>query len=103
MARLVRREKPTLVLARGDSIHGPMQRACRRNDVTVVRDVLPTLPPPIARDLYPELPMRAPTPALEFVATLAISAVLYAKNSPRHYAPRRKHSAEHPTRAQKAR
>jgi hypothetical protein len=95
VARLVRREKPTLLVARGAGLREAGQRACRRYGPTYATAPIPALPPPIAQDMYPELPMRAPTPSLEKVATLAIAAVLYTKNSTRHYAPRRKRSTEH--------
>lgn len=102
VARLVRREKPTLVAARERELRGPVERVCRRLGVATTGGRVPVLPPPIARDLYPELPMRAPTPSFERIATMAIAAVLYAKTRSRHYAPRRQRSAEHATRATKA-
>ena len=102
VARLIRREKPTLVVARERELRGPVERVCRRLGVASSGGRAPVLPPPIARDLYPELPMRAPTPSFERIATTAIAAVLYAKTRPRHYAPRRQRSAEHATRATKA-
>lgn len=95
LARLVRREKPTVVVARGTGLREPLQRACYRYATTFADRPLPALPLQIAREMYPELSVRAPAPPLEAVAALAIAAVLYAKNLPRHYAPRRKHSPKH--------
>ena len=93
--RVARREKPTLLVTRSPSLRAPARRAARRLDVTCGDGRLPIPTPEVAADLYPELPMRAPTPALQEAATLAIAAVLYAQSSPRHYAPRRDRSPEH--------
>lgn len=95
IARLVRREKPTIAVTRSPALREPMRRACRRYGIAVGAVRHPGVPLPIARDLYPELPLRAPTPSLEVAGALAIAAVLYAKNTHRHYAPRRKRSPEH--------
>jgi hypothetical protein len=93
--RVARREKPTLLVTRSPSLLGSARRAARRLGVTTGDAHLPIPPAAVAAELYPELPMRAPTSALQETATLAIAAVLYAQSSPRHYAPRRHRPAEH--------
>lgn len=93
--RVARREKPTLIVA-DPALLKPASRVALRLHVAIlgngVTQDLPRLPLKIACDLYPELPLRAPTLGLAQVAGLAIAAVLYA-DAPcpsRHYAPRRK-------------
>lgn len=86
LARLVRREKPTVIAA---SRHLATLIARSARGVPVVRADKPPLPPDVARDLYPELPVFAPTSALARVATLAIATTLRADLPIRPYAPRR--------------
>jgi hypothetical protein len=93
--RVARREKPTLVVTRSPSLLVPARRAARRLGITNGDGRLPIPAASVAADLYPELPLRAPTPALREAAALAIGAVLYAQSAPRHYAPRRDRPAEH--------
>jgi hypothetical protein len=95
--RIARREKPTLLVTRSPGLRAPARRAAVRLDVTCGDGHLPIPTREVAADLYPELPMRAPTPALQEAATLAIAAVLYAQSSPRHYAPRCDRPTEHAT------
>jgi hypothetical protein len=97
VARLAQREKPTLLVTRSPSLLAPMRRAAKRMGVAAQGDRLQIPLPSIAEDLYPELRMRAPTPALAQVATLAIAAVLYARAPSRRYAPRRNRPAEYAT------
>jgi hypothetical protein len=94
LLRIVRREKPTLlVLGDGPSnalLRRPAARVALWARIALVTQGLPLLPLPIAQDMYAELPLRAPSPDLARVASLAISAVLYAERPvpSRHYAPR---------------
>ena len=95
VARLVRREKPTLLVTGSPSLRVPVRRAARQHGIGVAVGDLPKLRRDVARQMYPELPMRAPTRDLDRVATLAISAVLYAETPPRRYAPTRHRPPEH--------
>jgi hypothetical protein len=95
VARIVRREKPTVLVARGDGLAGPAKRAARRHGLAVVGADLPTLRRDVAQEMYPELPLRAPSRELERAAILAIAAVLYADTPPRRYAPTRNRPPEH--------
>lgn len=97
LLRIARREKPTLLVAEDQVLLKAVSRVALRLGVAVVTQALPKLPLAIAQDLYPELPLRAPTPGLAGAASLAISAVLYAEPPipSRHYAKtRRKRSDE---------
>ena len=95
VARLARREKPTLLVTKSSSLGMPVKRIGKRMAIAVGSDHLPIPLPSVAEDLYPELRMRAPTPALAHVATLAIAAVLYAQAPSRKYAPRRNRPTDH--------
>jgi hypothetical protein len=95
--RIALREKPTLLVTRSPGLRAPAHRAGRHLRVATSDGHLPIPPLSVAQDLYPEFPMRAPTPALQEVGTLAIAAVLYARNPSRHYAPRRDRPPEHAT------
>jgi hypothetical protein len=94
--RVVRREKPTLVVTRDRDLKSPAVRAAKRIGVTSTDAGLPNLPRAIAEDLFPELRLRALTPSLSKAGTLAIAAVLYADSSSRKYAPRYRRPPEHP-------
>jgi hypothetical protein len=94
LLRIARREKPTLLVV-GDGPHdAALQRAAARvalwARISILTQALPALPLVIAQDMYPELPLRAPSPELARIAALAMSAVLYAECPvpSRHYAPR---------------
>lgn len=86
LVRLVRREKPTAIVAEGRAIRRLAAAVGRELGLAVVPPPLPTLPIRTARDLYPELPIHAPTSALERLAVLAIAAVLNAEPTSRLYA-----------------
>lgn len=94
LLRIARREKPTLIVVGsgpGDAaLKRPIARVALRLRIAMVTQALPGLPLAIAQDLYPELPLRAPSPEVATVASLAISAVLYAERPvpSRHYAPK---------------
>lgn len=94
LVRLVRREKPTALATRDDTLRPALLRVSSVAHIDMVRQSVPTIPPTVAVELYPELPLRAPTPALASVARLAIAAVLHADTHPRRYAPRRNPSPE---------
>lgn len=96
VARVIRREKPTLVVTRDRELRGPAARAAKRLGITATDAGLPNLPSAIAEDLFPELRMRAPTPSLSRAAVLAIAAVLYADSPSRRYAPRRHRPPKYP-------
>ncbi len=96
ITRLVKREKATLLVTEDPKLQPLLERAGRRLGVGVIRESLPSVPPPIASDLYPELPSLAPTAALAAVARVAIAAVLFAAPSSRRYAPRRHRAPERP-------
>jgi len=97
VARVIRREKPTLVVTHDRELKGPAERAAKRLGITATDAGLPNLPLVIATDLFPELRMRAPTPSLSKAGVLAIAAVLYAESPSRNYAPRRHRPSEHST------
>jgi hypothetical protein len=97
VARLARREKPTLLVTESPSLRVPVKRVGKRMGIAVESDRLPIPSSSVAVDLYPELRMRAATPVLAQVATLAIAAVLYAQAPSRKYAPRRNRPPEHTT------
>ena len=95
VARAVRREKPTLVVTDDAEILRHARRTARRFGIEATDETLPKLPPSIGKDLYPELPMRAPSPSLSRAARLAIAAVLYAEAPSRRYATCRQRPPEH--------
>ena len=100
---LIRREKATVLVALGQHLPEVLQKAAGRQGPGVVIHI-PRLPPSaIARDLYPELPMYAPTPALEIVTRLAIAVVLHSPVPTRPYAPRRHRAAHGAPRSSSAR
>jgi hypothetical protein len=91
LLRIARREKPTLLVV-GDGSHDaalrrPAARVALWAGIAIMTQGLPALPQMIAQDMYPELPLRAPSPELAKIAALAISAVLYAERPvpSRHY------------------
>jgi hypothetical protein len=96
VARVIRREKPTLLVAQGDPVSSAVRCAARRLKVPLVDRDLPHLSHAIARDLYPELRLRAPSRPLARAAVLAIAAVLYAETPSRKYAPRCSRTPLHP-------
>jgi hypothetical protein len=96
IARAMRREKPTLVLAPEEPVRAAVLRAAHRLGIPVAEGVLPKVPSFIAADLYPEIHLRATSPMLLQVATLAISAVLYAETPSRRYATTRRRPPERP-------
>lgn len=95
IARAVRREKPTLVVTHDQDLFHHAARTARRVGIEATNESLPRLPPSIAKDLYPEIHMRAPSPSLARAATLAIAAVLHAEAPSRRYAPTRQRPPEH--------
>ena len=95
VTRLARREKPTLLVTESPSLRIPVRRVAKHLTIAAGGGRLPIPARSIAEELYPELPMRAATPALSRVATLAIAAVLYAQAPSRKYAPRRNRPPEH--------
>ena len=97
VARVIRREKPTLVVTRDRELRDPAQRAAQRLGIPSTAAGLPNLPLTVAVDIFPELQMRAPTASLSRAAVLAIAAVLYADSPSRKYAPRRHRPPEHTT------
>lgn len=94
--RIARREKPTALVVADRSLLRPATHAGIRLRVPLVTQDLPRLPLKIACDMYPELPMRAPTLRLAQAASLAIATVLYAQAPSRHYAPRHPAPHRHP-------
>lgn len=84
--RLVRREKPTAVV----SSDGEMRR--RVGNASELAVLGPSADIPglrVALDLYPELALYAPSPALRRAARLALAVVLRGAVPSRTYAPRR--------------
>jgi hypothetical protein len=81
------REKPTVVVAKTAALTGIMWRAAQR--IPILRARLRSPPKAVARDLYPELALFAPSRALDTAARLAIAAVLHSPIPSRSYAPRR--------------
>lgn len=89
LRRLIRREKPTVLVARDAELTARLRRAAGRHGPGIVLHP-PRLPhASIVRDLYPELPLYAPTRSLELVTRLAIAAALYSSIPIRRYAIRR--------------
>ncbi len=83
--KLIRREKPTMLVSVSKSLAPLVARLGRELGLPGVVDSPPRLEPSIAGELYPELPMRAPTPRLAEIATAAVSVVLHADVSKREY------------------
>jgi hypothetical protein len=103
LRRLVRREKPTVIVSGGAQLRALVCRIARRAGLGVLAK-MPALPAETtARELFPELPLFAPTAALRRTALLAIAAALEAPIVPRHYATSRRHSLSRPARASAAR
>jgi hypothetical protein len=96
--RVIRREKPTLCVTKDPALKGIVDRAARRAGIPSGEPGRPTLPTAIARDLSPDLSLRAPTHALSAVAAVALSSVLYAETPIRHYAACRKRPTKHTAR-----
>ncbi len=97
LRRLVRREKPTAIVAGTPRLAQTFGRAARVVGVPVLRPPPSAISGPWARALYPELPIYAPTRALEGVARLAIAAVLHSPIPARTYAvTRRRRTPAHP-------
>jgi hypothetical protein len=95
IARLVRKEKPSSIVAGSPSLRFPAKYAAKTFGIRVL-DAPSEIPPiPVASDLYPELGLRATSAALVKVARLAIASVLYNPVSSRRYAPRRHRPPEH--------
>ena len=90
--RLVRREKPTALVTADVALVVPASSVADRCGIAMIEKRPPRIPVPIAKDLYPELPLFAPG-RLSRLAALGISAVLNLSPSSRTYA----HSRHHPT------
>ena len=88
LLRVVRREKPTAIVARDRRLRAVIAKTASLAKLPVIATVLPELAEAIARDLYPELRVRAPTKLLVHLALLAIRAVLHADIPSRSYAQR---------------
>lgn len=88
LQRLVRREKPTLLVVGSEALAGLVTRVARRNGVPLAAGRPPRLSRSIACDLYPEIRTLAPG-RLESLAVRAVAAVLYADTPSRRYATRR--------------
>lgn len=90
LLRIARREKPTLLTVADANLLRAAARVALHLRIALVTQDIPRLPLAIAQDLYPELPMRAPTPPLARLAALAISTVLYCEPPcpSRRYAPK---------------
>jgi len=86
--RLISREKPSALVGTR-RLRPALLEAGAASRLGVVKRDLPTLPLPIARDLYPEIGIMAPKRAAQRVAVRAIAAVLHANIPTRHYATRR--------------
>lgn len=89
LRRLIRREKPTVIVAANDGLEDTVRRASRGSRVPFVRATTDLPPTRIAADLYPELPLFAPMRPLSRTARVAIATVLHSFPPPRPYAPRR--------------
>ena len=104
LRRLIRREKPTALVASDPGLREKLVRAARRDGPGVVLHA-PAMPPAASpRELYPELPLFAPRAAWERVARLAIAVVLhspvthstYAISSPPRPSPPRRITVRSP-------
>lgn len=91
--RLVRREKPTMVVTSDADLVEPSQVVAKTCGITIVTKRPPHIPIAIATDLYPDLPLFAPG-RLSRLAALGISAVLNLSPSPRTYAHSRHNPAQ---------
>jgi hypothetical protein len=81
--RLVRRERPTVVVA---PRRGFKRLRFADLGVPLLPASFPIAPDPIARELFPEIAVHATTRALRKVAAQAISAVLHGHFPSRKYA-----------------
>ena len=95
LRRLIRREKPSAIVAATPRLREALARAARVVGVPVVGAAPYAVSSRWARALYPELALFAPTRALESVARLAIALVLHSPNSSRRYAACRRRTPSH--------
>lgn len=89
IVKLIRREKPTAVACETKRLRTSVHQVAKVNGVATVDEPPPVLEAELARDLYPEAAIRAPTDALLRLASVAISAVLHADIPTRRYARNR--------------
>lgn len=89
--RLIRREKPTAVVVGDPELSERARVSAEKCGIGFVSSRPPRIPSPIARELYPELPLFAPG-HLGRIAALGISAVLHQNPIARKYAHSRHHS-----------
>lgn len=92
---LVRREKPTAIVAGSPAAHARCSRLARRLRIPLVPAPSKMPPPATVRALYPALRLVAPRLELRQVALLAIAAVLHSEIPSRPYAPRRHRAPVH--------
>jgi len=90
ITRIIRRERPTAIVLGSRSLAPVVGHAARGMGLGLIRERVPPIPIPIARDLCPEFPLYAPTRSLERVTALAIAAVLHAQVPSRQYAKHRR-------------
>ena len=93
MLRLIRREKPTAIVVSNPELSELARKTAEKCGVGFIAKRPPRIPSPIARELYPELPLFAPG-HLSRIAALGISAVLHRNPIARKYAHSRHHPAE---------
>jgi len=95
LRRLIRRERPTACASSSPELLAALRLATRGTGVGIVTGALPTLPVPVAAELFPELELHAPTRAQKRVAVLAIAAVLHGNIPTRPYATARQRTLLH--------
>lgn len=96
LRRLIRREKPSLLVPGTRELAEALTRAARIIGVPVLRAPPAPVTRAWARALFPELRLFAPTRALERAALVAVAAVLQSPLTPRTYAACRRRTLPHP-------
>lgn len=91
--RLIRREKPTSIIVSDSSLAPLAEHGAKACGIGFVQKRPMRIPTPIAKELYPELPLFAPG-HLSRIAALGISTVLHRNPIARKYAHSRHHSTQ---------
>ena len=96
LRRIIRRERPTALTTLNATLVPLLDEAGKSFRLPVVdAHALPLPRFDVARDLFPEVVIVAPTHRLKAVARLAIAAVLHAEPTSRNYARRNQPSLRH--------
>lgn len=86
--RLIRREKPTVVVCRAPELLRAAGHVTRRIGIPVIRGRIEIPPLECAKDLLRHMAYQAPTPVLQEAVRLALATALSPDETHRTYAPR---------------